>query len=505
MINKEILVRGKYLITKWESSKDNIFKDYAILVRNGIVEDIGLFEKINKQYPQANIVGDGTHLVIPGFINSHSHGRGISELRRGIIDNFLELRLINKLLFSNPDIYWDILLSCINQLKSGITTTMYVDPYYIGDKDVYKEKIKKLTSAYKDSGLRFSIALGIRNQNNYIYKNDSDFFEKIPKVIRNTITNWPTPSIKVEDYFEIFEQIGQVFEGVNLQFGPVNPVWCSDSLLSTLHYQAKKQNIKIHIHLLETPYQKAYAFKKYGKSLVVWLSENGFLDHNVSCAHCVWVTEEDINLLKKSGVTVIINSSSNLRLHSGLAPVREMYFAGIPLALGIDSLGFNDEEDMLQEIRLVKLLHAPPGIGQKMIKPETILKWATEGGSKVIGLNNIGTLELSKKADLVMINIDPFDENNLNNTKDFATYVSQILKKSSIDIVMVDGKIVVKGGQYKLRDEDFVKRKAYDSLGMERSITNSMINTNKIQSFVESFYRDYPLEGSPFYHLNSRR
>ncbi|MHA1401902.1 MAG: amidohydrolase family protein [Candidatus Heimdallarchaeaceae archaeon] len=459
---------------------------------------------MNQRYPQAFIVGDGTHLVIPGFVNAHSHGRGISTLRRGVEDNFLELRLLEmRLISSAPDIYWDTLLSCIRQLKSGITTTMHVDSYYAGTKDTYENKLKNVISAYKDSGLRFSIALGIRDQNNYVYQNDSNFFENVPKEIRDVIIKWPTPALKAKEYFEIFEQLSQIFKEVSLQFGPVNPVWCSVSLLSTLYDQAKRHGIKIHIHLLETFYQKAYAFEKYGKSFVAWLVENEFLSPNVSCAHCVWITEDDITLLKKSGVTVITNPSSNLRLRSGLAPVREIYLAGIPLALGIDSLGFNDDEDMFQEIRLAKLLYSPPGIEQQTIRPEVILQWATECGSKVVGLDNIGTLGLGNKADLVMINTDIFDKTDMKNINDIAMYVSQISSKSSVDIVMVGGQILVKGGKYMLRDEVEIERKAYNSLRRVRSVNSSIMT--KTKDFIECFYRDYPLEGDPFYFLNARQ
>jgi 5-methylthioadenosine/S-adenosylhomocysteine deaminase len=127
----------------------------------------------------------------------------------------------------------------------------------------------------------------------------------------------------------------------------------------------------------------------------------------LTVGHGTWVCESDLDIIAKHGVCICHNASSNLRLRSGIAPVKEFTKRGIPVALGIDEAGLNDDRDMLQEMRLVKHLHARPGLYEKPLTAAQIFRMATEHGAKSIGFGSeIGTLEVGKRADLTVFSRD---------------------------------------------------------------------------------------------------
>ncbi len=127
-----IAVKGRWIVSGWGIGS-RLHEDSAVLVENGLVQGIAPSRSLEERYPTAQIVGDGTHLVMPGLINAHSHGHGISTLRLGVPDDPLELRVLEMRASPKVDPYWDTLLSCARQLECGITSTVHLDSYYAGD------------------------------------------------------------------------------------------------------------------------------------------------------------------------------------------------------------------------------------------------------------------------------------------------------------------------------------------------------------------------------------
>ena len=147
-------------------------------------------------------------------------------------------------------------------------------------------------------------------------------------------------------------------------------------LQRTKEYAARYQT-GIHIHLVESFYQKEFGIRTWSKTPVAHLDELGFLGPEVSCAHSVWLTDADIELLARTNTTVCHNASSNLRLKNGVAPVNAMVSGGVNVAIGTDSTSINDDDDMLQEMRLVSKLHREPSIAAPAINSHQVLKMAT--------------------------------------------------------------------------------------------------------------------------------
>jgi len=254
------------------------------------------------------------------------------------------------------------------------------------------------------------------------------------------------------------------------------------------------------LHLLETAYQKAYSLKRFGKTNVERLAEIGLIDSEVSCAHCVWLTERDIAILRDAGAKVAHLPSANLRLRSGLAPIKRMVEAGIPVALGTDNLGLNDDEDILQEARLAQVLQSPPGIGEPPIGPETALHWATQAGAQVLGMQGLGSLDPGSPADLVLVHIGSIERSLFEHGHDVAASVVQWIRQSDIDQVLVGGQVLVRNGRYVFRDRDELERKAYEGQ-RQWALTPA---ARFIRSEIAGRYASQEIGGEPYYPLHSR-
>ena len=153
------IVRGRFLVRRWGPPVD-VVEDGAVYVEDGQVLAADDYAVLRQHYPGAPTLGDGTHLLMPGLVNSHSHGRGITTLRLGIPDEPGEIRSVGLRRGLSVDPYADVLLGCVRQLESGITATMHLDSNYGGPPELYEERLTKIVRAYRTSGIRFSVGVG---------------------------------------------------------------------------------------------------------------------------------------------------------------------------------------------------------------------------------------------------------------------------------------------------------------------------------------------------------
>ena len=500
-----MIVRGRWVVTGW-GPDDAVLADGALQIREGRVAALGPYADVRARHPDSPVLGDGTHVVMPGFVNAHAHGRSsVGALLKGVPDEPLELRVVqNYLGYSDGNPYWDVFLSAIEQLEGGITTTVHLDVYYSGPGERYEARVRDAIRAYRDSGIRFAVALGIRDQNNYAYERDEDFLARVPAAIRTELGRWPKPGLGIDEYLAIYDRLREGFPERSLQFGPTNPVWCSEELLGRLREAATQRGALIHIHLLETAYQKAYALERYGQSMVRWLTRSGFLDRTVTCGHSVWLTEDDIRVLAEVGASVAHNPSANLRMRSGVSPARALTEAGVTVALGTDGMALNDDEDMLQEVRLAQLLHSPPGIDTPSLAPEVVLRWATEHGARAAGLTGLGRLAPGGLADLVLLRPNWPDDGDVDRMG-LAARVVQRARRVAIDLVMVGGEVVVRGGQYVKSDRAEALRQVAEAQGAGSHAAASPVWACK-QHVASMYARDpWRVRGEPYYVVNARR
>lgn len=494
------LVRGRLLVIRWGAQFLAIEKG-ALHVEDGVVKEVGPFDELRRRHPAVQEIGDGTHLVIPGFVNSHSHGRGVTTLRQGIPDDPGEVRSVGLRVGLSGDPYWDVLYTCARQLEAGITATMHLDTNYgFGPVDAYEKRLENVIAAYGNSGMRSAVTLALRDSSIDDPYLEEAFLAILSADIRSEIEGWRRPLLSLDDYLGMYDRLHRKFPGAKLQLEPAAVGACADDFLRDLRKAASARAAGLQLHLLETAYQKLHSLKRFGKSTVQRLADIGFLCSDVSCAHCVWLTQRDIGIMRETGAMVVHNPSSNLRLRSGLAPIRSMAEADVHIALGTDNLTLNDDEDILQETRLAQILQSPPGIGEAPIPAQTALQWATQGGAKVLGIEGLGSLEPGSPADLVMIHNRSFDRAVFEHGHDIAASVIHWVRQSDIDQVLVGGKVMVRDGRYVVRDREELERKAYE--GQRQWMLTPA--TRLLRSQIADRYASQDFGGQPFYRLNSQ-
>jgi len=458
------LIRGKYVLCRIDDQDTvELIDDGAIFQQDGEIIDVGKYDSIKVRYIADEEIGSDQHMVLPGLINSHQHGRGVSYLLKGTPDDNLEPWLIKLMEQKTVDHYLDTMYCILRLIESGVTTVMHShfprSPYY-------EEEVKSILKAYQDGGIRVAFALGIRNQNHLVYQDDQKFLESLPSSLAARTRKYLTNTrVSEEEYFALFARLNEEYGAntiskIRILHGPAAPQWCSGELLIRIKHSADKYHTGIHAHMLETIYQKIYASNRFGKTFVEHLNEIGFLGPKVSFAHCVWLTEDDIELLARNGTSVCHNPSSNLRLKSGIAPVNRMLEKKVNVALGTDGAAINDDESILQEIRLCANLHRTPGLGKFCPTPGQLLKMVTVNGAKVtLFSDQIGTLEKGKRADIILVNLKEITEPYLDPELSIVNAFIGRGKTSDVDIVMIDGEIVLRNKKHtRINKEEIVTR-----------------------------------------------
>ncbi|MFC1995892.1 amidohydrolase family protein [Chloroflexota bacterium] len=504
------LIKGKYVLCKvGNKDKIEVITDGAVFQKDGEIIDVGKYDTIKACYATDEEIGSDQHMVLPGLVNAHQHTRGVSHLLRGASDDNLELWLIRLLEQKPVDPYLDNMYSIARLIESGVTTVMH-SHFPTGPN--YEEGVMSALKAFKDGGLRVAFALGIRNQNNLVYENNQIFLNSLPPSLATRARQYCADWISEEEYFTLFANLYKEYgtdtsPTVKILHGPAAPQWCSDELLIRIKQSADEYQAGIHAHMLETIYQKLYAFKRFGKTFVEHLNDIGFLSPRVSFAHCIWVTESDMELLAESGASVCHNPSSNLRSKSGIAPVNYMMARGVNVALGMDSFTINDDEDMLQELRLCANLHRPPGLGKLSPNASELLKMATVNGARVtLFSNQIGTLEKGKRADIVLVNLESITEPYLEPELGVIDVLLGRGKASDVDTVMIDGEIVLRNRQHIRINKGEIVAQLRESLreSLKPSDAARIRLAQELRPYVFEFYKDWqePV-ASPFYIYNS--
>lgn len=468
-------------------------EDGAIIVEGNILRDIGKYEAISRSYHYDSELGSMHHIVIPGLINAHHHGRGLSAFQAGVRDAPLELWLPDLFRSYRVDPYWDALLAAMNLIKTGTTSVLCHYCERDPSEPSYPDDLEKALRAFLDSGIRLAFAPAVSDQNKYIYEVQKNQHSAKARHFESRVND----SFSLKRYFSTFDHLSDKYrqsDRVRFQYGPNGVQWCSDALLEEIQKKARGNDNRVHLHLLETKYQKKYGELTYGKSIVEHLNDINFLGPQLSVAHCVWLNDKDIELASRCGVTAIHNPSSNLRLYSGISPVLAMMQRRMRVAIGTDSTGLNDDDDLFQEMRLCWTLHRLPGIDSPRLTSSQVFDMVTGAGAKATGFApEIGAIEIGKKADLVLL-----DSRRL-----FSPYMSpripvldallQRMRPADVDTVLVDGKVLLMRGKFTRFDESIVHR------ALEKSViepgVDELESIESTKKWIREFYSTWDANG----------
>jgi 5-methylthioadenosine/S-adenosylhomocysteine deaminase len=261
---------------------------------------------------------------------------------------------------------------------------------------------------------------------------------------------------------------------------PVNLPFSSLESIVKLHELAEKYEVGLHTHLSESKGEVELIRKEYGKDYVEVFNDLGVLGPKFQGAHAVWVSDKEIALLAKTNSRVIHNPTSNMYLASGTAPVPQMLKAGVTVALGTDGPCCNNNLDMIQTLKFAALIHKSNSLIPTVITANEVVRMATIEGARSFGLENeIGSLEVGKKADITII--DLWRPHILPVFDPIATLVYSA-NGGDVDTVIVDGKIVMEDREVKTIDEQLTLKKAKEAAEDLVQRTPKLTKLRKISS-----------------------
>jgi 5-methylthioadenosine/S-adenosylhomocysteine deaminase len=265
----------------------------------------------------------------------------------------------------------------------------------------------------------------------------------------------------------------------------------------------------MHMHLLETAYQKAYAWKRGECTAVDYIERFDMLSPRLTLGHGVWLNESDIDKMASAGACVCHNCSSNFRLRSGIAALNHFEKKGINTAIGLDEAGLNDDRDMLNEMRLVSRVHRVPGMVEADVPTfPQVLRMATEGGAKTTPYGStIGRLEVGRAADLVMIDWDHVAYPYLDEETPLLDAVIQRAKTAGVTRVLCDGETLYENGKFTRVDQAAALKALHDDLN--KALSDDEVERRNLSKALlphaRKFYADYidPAAHRPFYRQSS--
>ncbi len=437
-----------------------LHEDAALLIENGRVSAIGPAEAMIGRHPQASVMGGRGKVVIPGLINAHHHV-GVTPFQLGSPDHPLELWFASRLALRDVDLRLDTLFSAFEMIASGVTTVQHLHSRAPGGVEDVVAAGRKVVGAYRDIGMRASYSMALRDQNRLVYADDADFSASLPDALKPTMRAYfERFTLPLADQVTIFEALHAELAGedrIALQLAPANLHWLSDDALALSAELSAKHGLPLHMHVLETPYQKEYARRRTGGSAVDHLGRFGLLSDKLTMGHGVWLTAKDIETCAGHGVRICHNCSSNFRLKSGIAPVNRFLAERIPVALGIDEAGINDDRDMLQEMRLVLRAHRDPGIDAPHPSAADVLRMATEHGALTTPFGaSIGRLSPGSAADLAILDWRTITWPYQDAATPLIDVIVMRAKAKAVETVMVAGEMIYHEGRFTRLDRDAI-------------------------------------------------
>ena len=503
------LMRAGVLVTAHDQPA---LLDGAVAVSGDRIEAVGAHSELSKKYPHARAIGGKKFLLIPGLINGHGHGRGLTDFQRGALDNTLESWLLDTRKYIPVSTYDDIALSAARLLRSGVTTTM--QNHILKDPAAYESEFEEALKAYRDAGMRVQFNPGVRNANPFIYGDNKAFLEKLPEKIKAILsTPPPSGSLSGENFVPVVKDLHQSCNGPmsKIGFGPLAPQWCTDELLLQVRREAEPLQAPVHVHAIQSVFQKIYGLEFLGKTLVQHMHDIGFLGPGVVIGHCVWPTEKDIELLAKSGTGVTHHPSCNLRVRNGISPAYHMLQAGVRVGLGLDGKSINDDDDMVQEMKICYLVHRLPSLelDSPHMTARQVFKMATETNAALLGYEGeIGRLEPGMKADLVLLDYEKMCCPFVDSTHDPIDVLLYRGSGAHVDTVMVNGRVVVEKRKVLTLDEEGLGRRLAQAASRPRSEEEkALVNMiDELKKHMIKYYRGWPQKVKPeaYFSVNSR-
>ena len=509
MPKNQLIIRAGHLIAGHD--KPGIAHG-AVAVAGEKIESVGTYDDIRSRWPEAEVIGGDEFLLIPGLINGHGHGRGLTDFQRGALDNTLESWLFETRKYVPVDTYDDLALSAIRLLKSGVTTTMH--NHLLKNPADWQREFEEGLEAYRDTGIRVQFNPGVRNSNPFVYGDNDGFLKSLPENLRQMLTSPPPEgSLSGDNFVEAVRSLHarSNTDMTRIGFGPLAPQWCTDNLLIQIREAARNLGAPIHVHAVQSIFQKVYGLGYLGKTLIAHMKDIGFLGRGVVIGHCVWPTEADIAILAETGAAVTHHPSCNLRVRNGISPAFHMLKAGVLVGLGLDGKSINDDDDMIQEMKVCYLLHRLPSLelDSDHLSARQVFKMTTENNAALLGYDKmIGRLEPGFLADMVLIDYKAMTSPYIHPAHDPIDALMYRGTNKYVHTVLVNGQVVVRDGHVLTVDEAAIGKRLAKAASKPRTDRDKALVAamDTLREQALAYYRDWTgkVEISPYFPINSR-
>lgn len=417
-----ILIENGSIVTMTEYNR--VLEKAYLIIEDGKIKSIGVGVPPAGDYEKR--VDATNRLVLPGFINAHTHAA--MTLLRGYADDLpLKEWLETKIWpledqLRGEDVYWGSMLAMTEMIKSG--TTCFADMYFF---------VEQTARAVEQTGMRAVLSRGM-------------------------VGLGPQAEEALEDSRRLAgEWAGKGDGRITVMLGPHAPYTCPPAYLEKVMDLAKELKVGLHIHIAETKGEFEDIRRDYGRTPVAHLESLGLFELPTIGAHCVYLTEEEIDILARHKVGVAHNPESNMKLASGIAPVPRMLKAGIAVGLGTDGASSNNNLDMLQEMRSCAFLHKVNTLDPTILPAYQALEMATVNGAKALGLDHLGVLAAGSPADIILVSLE---EAHMIPRYDLIANLVYSAQAADVQTVIINGRIVMEDRVIKTFDEQEVLERA---------------------------------------------
>jgi len=412
LIQADIIIKNGIILTI--DKIGNIYQQGSVIVKDSNIIDIATTLELEQKYEAKTVIDATGKIVMPGLINTHNHLT--MTVFRGLADDLQLQDWLNEYIFPAEAKFVNAQtvrigseLAMIEMIRSGTTT--FNDMYFYQD---------EVAMAAQKIGMRGVV---------------SESFIDFP------VPNNPTTT-HTEEYIRMMYEKYKNDELITVGVAVHSPYTCSAELIKKGMELANELGLNYHIHVAETKWEYDLFMEKHGVSPVKYLDNLGVMQKNVVAAHSVWLNEEDIKIYAERQVGVAHNPECNMKLASGVAPVPQLLEANVKVGLGTDGTASNNNLNLFQEMQTMSLIHKLWSKNPTAIPAKTALQIATIGSAKVLGLDHkIGSLEIGKKADIILLDIT---KPNTTPLYDVYSALAYSFSGSDVTDVIINGKQIMR-------------------------------------------------------------
>ena len=428
----QILLKNGYIVSM--NGAGQVFDGGSVLVENDKIIAVGIVdERLVK--PDAEVIELDGKYVLPGFVNTHVHTS--QQISRGVGDDVDFKTWLHERMWpfesnmTEEDSYISTLMCCLELIKSGVTS--FAEPG--------GQFVSGMCRAVAEAGIRGKLA-----------KSVMDCGDGLPEIWHKTADE------ELETQLEDFKKFHNTADGrVQVWFGLRTIFNNTDDVIVRTKALADKYGVGVHMHVAEAKSEIEYTKEIYGEPTVTHLNRLGVLDKNLLAVHTVWLTNEEVALFKEHDVKVSHNPASAMRV-LGFAKIPRMLNEGICVSIGTDGASSSNRMDMVDEMWLTSLIHKGWRLDSTVVPSQDILKMATINGARALLDDKIyGSIEVGKKADLIIIN--PFGPSMMPVNDKIAALVTA-MHSSNIESSMCDGRWIMRDRKVLTLDEEMIVKAA---------------------------------------------